>query len=220
MELPKITEIRPMYVSGENIGISIQVDRMAVSPDGIIHLISFVCDVYAMRGARAFMMSNRKGSVYPANNIHVGCDTMVRPNPNSSRDFTRRFERFDRCTDGYTGMASQLEHGNWHCLLISRNPKFMMGITPDDFWKQINHDRFTTPVLKEWVPTLMVRAARANQFFPLWGFQTVCGYVTFETEHLDTYVTEELTKGTIWIPKHGSNEDASVLQAGSTQGAA
>ena len=56
--------------------------------------------------------------------------------------------------DGYRLQRTKLDYGLWHVLCISRRDGFMPVLTEETVWQELQSERFTTPLLREWMPWL------------------------------------------------------------------
>src|SRR5438552_17634601 len=59
-----------------------------------------------------------------------------------------------RCPDGYRVYRTKLAYGLWHVLCLAKREGFMRVMTDETVWQQLQGERCTTPLLREWAPWL------------------------------------------------------------------
>ena len=60
-----------------------------------------------------------------------------------------------RCSvseEGYDVYRVSLGFGQHHAFFVCRNPSFMLVASDEALWRELKSDRFTTPVLRSWLP--------------------------------------------------------------------
>lgn len=87
-----------------------------------------------------------------------------------------------------------------HALFVTKAQGFMMVVTADSLWRELNTTRFTTPLLKEWVPYIEKRLRTDNLLEEAHVFNCTCGILSATTSKLDEIVTDGLKKRHITIP--------------------
>ena len=55
---------------------------------------------------------------------------------------------------GFEVRKVKLAYDTWHLVAVSRDPKFFLHETDEALWKILRSDKFTTPLLKAWTPTI------------------------------------------------------------------
>jgi hypothetical protein len=103
-------------------------------------------------------------------------------------------------SDGYLLYTHKLGYGMAHALFVTKAQGFMMVVTPESLWRELNTTRFTTPLLNEWVPYVEKRLRADNLLEDAHVFNCTCGILSATTSKLDEIVTDGLKKRLITIP--------------------
>jgi hypothetical protein len=101
--------------------------------------------------------------------------------------------------DGYQMFQHKLGFGMSHAMFISRTNGFMMVVTPEALWQELNSTRFTTPLLREWMPHVERELRTCNRLEDAHVFNCKCGLLTATTDTLDKIVIDGLASGEIQI---------------------
>lgn len=84
---------------------------------------------------------------------------------------------------------------------MTKAPGFMMVVTEEMLWRELNSPRFTTPILRAWVPYLEAELRACNRLEDAHVFNCKCGILAVTTPKLDEIVIDGLSKGKILIPR-------------------
>lgn len=108
------------------------------------------------------------------------------------------------CGEGYYCYAHRLPFGMVHAMFISRSPSLLMSPGDDALWNALKHPRYTTPLLKSWLPYLKeeLEKERPGGLPKLFGCKTVacgCRMLSAMTKDLDDIVSAGLKDGDIKI---------------------
>lgn len=95
---------------------------------------------------------------------------------------------FDRGGHSYDVFTHNLGYNTFHCVAISRRPGFMTTMDDEAIWQQLNDDRFTTPVLREWTPYIKSVMLKRDLIVPAKGYGCACGFMVASNDHLDEIV--------------------------------
>jgi hypothetical protein len=107
--------------------------------------------------------------------------------------------------DGYKLYVHKLEYGLVHALFVSKEPGFLPILTPEALWEELNDTRFTTPILREWMPYLEARLREKSLLEEAWCFRCNAGWLSASSHNLDQIVSEGLQTGQISIPEPPGN---------------
>ena len=116
--------------------------------------------------------------------------------------------RLTRCPDGYRTYRTKLDYGLWHVLFLARREGFLPAMTEEAVWQFLQSDRFTTPLLREWVPWLYSQMKEREGIIELTQNGCHAGIVLAENEVLDELVSEGIREGHLSIcgQEAGTNE--------------
>ena len=76
----------------------------------------------------------------------------------------------------------------------------MKIVTDETIWQELTDPRFTTPVLRDWVPYISQEMRERDILEEAHVFNCNCGIMSATTKDLDEIVTEGLRSGAIHIP--------------------
>src|SRR3954454_14504010 len=93
-----------------------------------------------------------------------------------------------------------MEFGLAHALFITRMKGFMLVVSEESLWQELKENRFTTPLLREWMPYVEGQLRTQDLLEEALVFNVTCGVLSATTTHLDKIVTDGLKSGEIRIP--------------------
>jgi hypothetical protein len=169
-------------------------DRLAYGNRSQVLLIGLVDYGNKIRAIRALLNS-------AAGKLMLECSGGRTSKKSDSYYYPRNPGRLMAGSDGYRMYINKLEYGLIHALFVSKEPGFMTIVNPDSLWEELNDTRFTTPVLREWMPYLEERLRKKSLLEDAWCFRCECGFITAMSPHLDQIVSEGLQTGKIIIPE-------------------
>jgi hypothetical protein len=103
-------------------------------------------------------------------------------------------------TGGRETYKSRLGYNTWHLLALSKRPGFMPCLSETALIRELRAARFSTPLLRPWVPWLASLLAQDNLLLLLDGFQTQTALLNVGTPELDELVSCGLRDGYLSIP--------------------
>jgi len=75
-----------------------------------------------------------------------------------------------------------------------------MVVTEESLWQELNTTRFTTPILRKWMPYIETKLRECNRLEDAHVFSCRCGILSATTKKLDEIVIAGLRDGSITIP--------------------
>ena len=103
---------------------------------------------------------------------------------------------------GYRVHRTKLAYGLWHVLCLAQREGFMPIMTEASLWQQLQGDKFTTPLLKEWVPWMYTEMKKCGMIVELTQVGCQAGVLLADTEALDSLVCEGIQKRHLSINGH------------------
>jgi len=97
--------------------------------------------------------------------------------------------------------SHKLGYGLAHAVFVTKSPGFMMIVTEESLWQELNTTRFTTPILREWIPFIDRKLREISRLENAHVYGCQCGILSATTSKLDEIVIEGLSKGKISIPR-------------------
>ena len=181
-------------MTGKDIGVAAQpFDKIALSGCNELLLLSVLTEIHNLKRMRAILCGGAKVQIDAAG-IKVG-----QPNAESWR--MHQPGRINATPDGYQLYTHKLNYGMIHALFITRMQGFMKVVTPESLWQELNKDRYTTPIIRPWMPYIETRLREAELLEDAHVFNCKCGVLIAMTKHLDEIVCEGIKSGELLIPQ-------------------
>lgn len=104
-------------------------------------------------------------------------------------------------TGGFECRKVKLAYDTWHLVAVSQEPKFLLHESDDALWQLLRSDKFTTPLLRSWVPELR-KMLKERSWLKRLDFFGPCtpAYVGISDQQLDELVSQGLRFGRLKIP--------------------
>jgi len=99
----------------------------------------------------------------------------------------------------YTGESHRLGYNVFHGIFIAQTKGLMLDGSDEALWNELKAPRFTTPLLRSWLPYLRRELASAGKLVPLGCLDCDCMGLTATTQDLDGIVEHGLKNGLITI---------------------
>jgi hypothetical protein len=155
-ELQRPIAFGRIVVSLKENGAFGQYDRL-VADRNTLKLVSLVAEHTRVKAIRAmFASSTGRASIKCTG--HGG----YFKHPSHSEHARREPNWMEADPKGYLLQHHKLEYGFSHALFISKDPNFLVHMTPDSLWETLSSDRFETPLLKEWMPWVTMQLIDDN----------------------------------------------------------
>lgn len=118
-----------------------------------------------------------------------------------STETVGRWRDFERAPGQgkYKCTMHRLGYNYVHCMARLKDPRLTPSLTEEVLWSQLRSNRFTTPLLKEWVPWLMQAMLADGKLEKLPAFQCQPGLLTLDDPGLDELVSRGITEGHLKI---------------------
>jgi hypothetical protein len=107
---------------------------------------------------------------------------------------------------GYRLDSHRLGFGSMHALLVCRQLGFLTNYSDEALWRELKQERFTTPLLRGWLPYLRKELELNNLLSRCYTLDCTCCVLTATSADLDAMVESGLKNGLISIQE----EDARV----------
>ncbi len=162
-------------------------DRLAVGASGALMFISLIGPTAIVAGIRAYLNTNKKVTIL-ATGVEI-------KRASAQAHYRRNPGNVSRAADGYRTEHHKVEYGAAHALFITKAPGFLLSTEEEAVWQELNTDRFTTPLLRGWMPWIM-KALKAKKFLvEAECYRCQCGELTCATSDLDVIVGEGIVGG-------------------------
>jgi hypothetical protein len=196
------------FSAGKESIAAVKYDRIAVDSHGKLMLVSLVADGVRIKAIRA-MLSGTVGKAHA--NASGG---MIRRPTDPQWRYGEHPGRLEPTEGGYNTWVHKLDYGQYHVLFITRQPGFMPVVNDEAIWRELNADRFTTPILKEWMPWIDKKLRGKGVLEDARSFNAHCGILGAVVADLDEIVSSGLKDGHISIPglEAASSEPAASVE--------
>ena len=178
---------------GKEIGIpAVSFDKLAASGRGELLLLSIFADQVRVKAIRAILCGGAK-AVCQASGIKIG-----QPGAESWHRHTPG--RLTPTPDGYTVYTHKMGYGMAHALFITRMDGFMKVVSEEALWQELQDVRFTTPLLREWMPYIEQTLRSEERLEDAHAFNCHCGILSASTKSLDEIVSQGFQQRELIIP--------------------
>ena len=168
-------------------------DKIAVGGRGELLMVSLIAETQRVKQVRAILGGGAKATIQ-ADGIKL---RRQGDEPWQARPPGRLYPT----PDGYLCQTHKLGYGLAHAMFITRMPGFMKVVTPESLWQELNGTRFTTPILKDWVPYIEERLRADEHLEGAHVFNCLCGVLAATSKTLDEIVSQGLQERRILISR-------------------
>lgn len=102
-----------------------------------------------------------------------------------------------RFEEGYHTFRHKLALGVWHLLAIAKAPSLVSHCSDEGLWHVLRQDRFTTPLLRSWIPAIRQELESREQLTRLESFQCEPAMLGADTATLDSVVSSLVMRGSL-----------------------
>jgi hypothetical protein len=112
---------------------------------------------------------------------------------------TERMVRARISVDGkpvvYSAAVAKLAPGVIHLVALAKVPGLVPNMSDDHLWAELTGPRYTTPVLRSWIPWLKGVMVKGGGIVVADGFASAVGILRTEPDELDALVTLGVKEG-------------------------
>ena len=112
--------------------------------------------------------------------------------------------RLTKSPSGYRVHRTKLAYGLWHVLCLAKRDGFLPIVNDETVWQMLQGHRFTTPLLREWIPWLSKTLRKKKAIVELMQVGCRAGLMLADGNRLDRVVSEGLRKKHLVIPSRNS----------------
>ena len=105
---------------------------------------------------------------------------------------------------GYRIDTHRLGCGSIHALFIGRQQGFLRNDSDDALWEELKHERFTTPLLRAWLPYIRRELEIKNVLSRCYTLDCTCCVLNATSTDLDSIVESGLKNGLISIQEEAA----------------
>jgi hypothetical protein len=90
----------------------------------------------------------------------------------------------------YSAAVTKLAQGVIHLVALAKIPGLMPNMSDDHLWAELTGPRYTTPLLRAWIPWLKATMAEGGGIVLADGFESTVGVLKTEPDALDEIVSQ------------------------------
>jgi hypothetical protein len=102
---------------------------------------------------------------------------------------------FDGKPVSYRAVATKLASGVIHLVALAMIPGLMPNLSDDHLWAEVTGPRYTTPLLRAWIPWLKQAMVEGGGIVASKGIAATVGVLKIEPDELDALVASGVKKG-------------------------
>lgn len=167
-------------------------DKIALSGRRELLLLSVIGETHNIKRMRAILVGGAKAQIQAAG-------VRVRRKSDPSWEPGTQPGRLSSSSGGYHVYTNKLGFGLTHALFLSRTDGFMKVTSGDALWLQLKSPRFSTPLLKEWIPYIEQKLRAEYLLEDAHCFGCECAMLSAVTKQLDQIVSEGLKSHNLLI---------------------
>jgi hypothetical protein len=95
----------------------------------------------------------------------------------------------------YSAAIAKLASGVIHMVALAKIPGLMPNMSDDHLWSELAGSRYTTPLLRTWIPWLKEALAKDRKIIVGEGFASSVGVLRVEPDELDALVSLGVKEG-------------------------
>ena len=104
----------------------------------------------------------------------------------------------------YSAAVTKLAPGVIHLVALARIPGLVPDVSEDHLWVELTSPRYTTPLLRSWIPWLKGVMAQGGGIIIGDGFASAVGVLRTEPDELDALVTLGVKEGHLRLVRESS----------------
>jgi hypothetical protein len=102
---------------------------------------------------------------------------------------------------GYRVQRKRLGPHTWQAFVVTKDPTFVLSVSPAAVWSRLKSNDFTTPLLWDWLPYVEQELRSRELLTNAPSFRMNAGQLTVRPEHLDAIVCEGIKAGKLSIER-------------------
>lgn len=193
------------HLKSDGLSVSVPCDMAAVyrlSDDhGTLYSISLAASSMEVQAISAALAD---GSLVMSWDVR---DSLLAEQPDEYRG-AKTVERWERdvrpAPGGFELRKAKLAYDTWHLVAVCKDQKFLLHETDEALWKVLRSDKYTTPMLRSWVPAIREalvhnKLLKGCDFFGRAFDKAQPSYLLLNDTMLDKVVSEGVRKGQMRI---------------------
>ena len=191
----KYGELEMVWKDGGTPGVKLH--KIAHSGRSELLMFAIVAETQRIKQIRAALVPDKKGN----SRVSASASGIKTNIPGREEWYASTPHRLVPSAEGYLCYQHKIGYGLAHAVFITKAPGFMMVVTEESLWQELNSTRFTTPILREWMPYIEKELRECSRLEDAHVFGCKCGILSATTTKLDEIVIEGLSKRHISIPR-------------------
>jgi hypothetical protein len=96
---------------------------------------------------------------------------------------------------GYQVYRHKLDYDQWHMLAVAKHKGLLPAVSDEAMWQELRSERYTTPLLRAWMPWLREQMVEEGYLHTLHCFQCEASCVNITHDELDDLVSVGIQNG-------------------------
>lgn len=106
---------------------------------------------------------------------------------------------FQKFENGYRVWRTRLGYNCWHAVAVAKCEGLLLSVSDESVWRELRSERFTTPVIRDWMPHILSELRRREKLTDLLCWGCNAGMLTADSRDLDEIVSQGLKKNHLRI---------------------
>jgi len=106
---------------------------------------------------------------------------------------------YEKYAGGYTCHKCRLGYNTWHMIAVADHKGILLDGSDTALWRELQSERFTTPLLRDWVPEIRRVCEDAQHLRRCGGHGCTTAVVRLDDATLDSLVSAGLCDGRLKI---------------------
>lgn len=181
-------------------------DRIAIvagnQPKYSLYFMSVVADAGIIKGLRGALNSHGMTADFTIRDLPPAIefeDEEIKPIVTPAELLDGK--TIARLAAGYESDTMRVAYNHVHAFFWAKDPLFLLAASDDHLWAQLKSPKYTTPLLRDWLPWIKQRLLDDGKFVKASSYRCECGGLNLATEELDAIVTEGIQGGHLIIPR-------------------
>jgi hypothetical protein len=176
-------------------------DRLA-HDSNTSQLVSLVAEPNHVKAIRAMLCSKATASIHATS---AGAEAGTKPP--MGPEYKRSEPGWLRPDEaGYHCDHHKLDYGLAHATFVTKDPNFISRLSPTSLWATLMSERFSTPLIEEWMPYVTRELARRKLLYGCFCYRAVSGVPNLaNSEPLDEIVSTGIKSGELKFIKPASD---------------
>lgn len=170
----------------------IKCDRIALTDKAELLFVSMIADSGIIKGMRGSLSTNK--------NVTISYNG---PELTDGNRKSRSYFTISKLECGYRDDSHRIGYGMVHAFFFTRLDGILLNCDDDHLWAHLRDDRYTTPIVRDWMPWIRQEMVRKNYLRQAVCFGCNVARVVMTPAQLDEIVAEGVKTSQLVFPSNG-----------------